>query len=847
MRKKKMRDNEAITFITLPDRKEKKVNAKGVPAYSERELYSSLEERMESLKPHGKKGRRNKILQIALLVFCCVMSIFLLRGLSAGSGEAGSVTVGQLFADMRLGYALAALAGVLFFIIVESFFFSYLCRITTGRFRPFISFKTAMLGKYYDNITPLGAGGQPFQMVYLNKNDVPIGVATSLPLIKYFTWVFVNVPLCILLMIINNHALDSLSIEAATTMRVAAWLGVALTAIVPIFVIFFTALPKFGEKVVGGLLTLGSKIRFGKHRLVKDYDKSYAKAVKTVADFKSSMAYVSRRFLYVLVCVLLMIVSIWISNTIPYFVLLAVAKDIQPSWQLYYDIVTLCVISNLAASFIPTPGASGAAEGSFYIVFQGVNNLTAGLLFWVVLIWRILTYYLFLLIGLVMVAYDFVKNSVKEKFINRKKLAKTREKLVPLLESDLREERLASVRMLKSVDREDRFFAPPHRPLDEKLLLKTDCSSADFTPAELAYACYLSGSETVGLADTCTLAGAAEFSEACAALGLRCLVGVEVPCYLSRVRKQHLRINGVFQDDVVNLVMTGIPAGQWERVDGWLARKRELRNKRNRRMVELLNERVGKAGVSLSFEQVLAKSRADEGGTVTERHILEALGGALVERFGRGASLLSALRRNFGITVPEKFKKHLMDVVGNRNYMGDLAAVLRAEVPSFYVDAEEELCSILELMRIAEEVGAVVVYPYMGDVEQMVFGELRVQKYEDAFFFELLSELARLGVRGVTYCRSRHSPEQVERVREFAEKLGLLRFSGETLYDRRQTRELEELDPEADRDAIRNAAALLASSHAAAANPDEALFSLAAADKIPDLEQRLDYYAARAE
>ena len=400
--------------------------------------------------------------------------------------------------------------------------------------------------------------------------------------------------------------------------------------------------------------------------------------------------------------------------------------------------------------------------------------------------------------------------------------------------------------MLRSTDKEDRFFAPKARERDQKLILKTFYSSASFTPSEIAYACYAAGNKIAGIADLDTLSGAREFSDACEALGMGALVGVEVSCYLSRSQKQSLRLNNLYQDGVLNLVLTGIPRNRIDRVNQWLSRYRERRSNRNRRMVDALNERVEKIGIHVEYSSVLAASKAEEGGTVTEWQILVAFANALVDRYSRGAQLIDALVKKLGIPLPEKTKKNLSDVVGNKNYTSDLASALRSEIMLFYVDADEDLCSILELMRIANEVGGLVVYPYMGDIEQMVFGELRVQKYEDAFLFELLSELAKIGVKGVTYCKSRHTPEQIARIHEFADKLGLMELSGETIFNNRQDYELEELDPETDGRAIRNAYASLGSQISAERDKNAALLSLETADKFPEWEKRVAYFASLA-
>ena len=59
-KKKKEQENEIFEFITLPPADNSKIERaqKGIPQYSESELYEDLEEKMENLKPKGKQGRR---------------------------------------------------------------------------------------------------------------------------------------------------------------------------------------------------------------------------------------------------------------------------------------------------------------------------------------------------------------------------------------------------------------------------------------------------------------------------------------------------------------------------------------------------------------------------------------------------------------------------------------------------------------------------------------------------------------------------------------------------------------------------------------------------------------------
>ena len=47
--------------------------------------------------------------------------------------------------------------------------------------------ETAALGRYYDCVTPSGAGGQPFQIWYLRAGGYSAGAAAAMPLLGFFT------------------------------------------------------------------------------------------------------------------------------------------------------------------------------------------------------------------------------------------------------------------------------------------------------------------------------------------------------------------------------------------------------------------------------------------------------------------------------------------------------------------------------------------------------------------------------------------------------------------------------------------------------------------------------------
>ena len=50
-----------------------------------------------------------------------------------------------------------------------------------------VAFETAALGKYYDCITPSGAGGQPFQILWLHRHGYSDGASSAMTISGYIT------------------------------------------------------------------------------------------------------------------------------------------------------------------------------------------------------------------------------------------------------------------------------------------------------------------------------------------------------------------------------------------------------------------------------------------------------------------------------------------------------------------------------------------------------------------------------------------------------------------------------------------------------------------------------------
>lgn len=288
-------------------------------------------------------------------------------------------------------FILFALAAFLAVIACETFKYFTLIRACTGKRMLRESFEVAVLGKYYDFITPSGTGGQPFQMYHLKKSGLSAGISGSLPIMGFFTNQMSFIVVAAVLFVWRSAA-----IETAAAMKVAAIFGLVCYSLVPMIFVFFSIFPKPTRVIVSGVLRFCSKIH-----IVKNYDATVNKVFAYFEEYRVNLFFLAKeKFSFIMAFVFSLIAQI-ANASVPFLVLNACGS--QAVW---IDTVALSFYVYAAVTYIPTPGNMGVAEGAFYIIFQA---LSGGVLFWGTLIWRFFTYYMYIILGLVTVAITTFK------------------------------------------------------------------------------------------------------------------------------------------------------------------------------------------------------------------------------------------------------------------------------------------------------------------------------------------------------------------------------------------------------------------------------------------------------
>ncbi len=327
--------------------------------------------------------------------------------------------------------------------------------------------------------------------------------------------------------------------------------------------------------------------------------------------------------------------------------------------------------------------------------------------------------------------------------------------------------------------------------------IHTTYSFSPYDPTAAVYMAWKNGLKTAGIMDHDSAAGAKEFIEAAAVLGMPVTCGVECRVDMSMTKLNGLRINNPDQKSVAYVTMHGIPHQNIDAVDAFLAPYREKRNERNRKMCKNITELVAPYGLSLDFdEDVLPLSNYHKGGSVTERHILYALAKKIIARFDSPEKVLNFLTGEMGLAIPEKVQAQI--AAGNETpdfYAYDILGALKSNmVEKFYIDATDECPKVADFVAMVHKYGGVAAYAYLGDVGNSVTGDKKTQKFEDDYLDTLIEVIKEYGFDAITYMPTRNTPEQLARLTALCEEHGFFQISGEDINSPRQSFRCKALD-----------------------------------------------------
>lgn len=366
-----------------------------------------------------KQRKKSNITSIILLIVNIILVYFIASSLFKNADDA---SLSNLFYSQgaRLNYLWFGLLCFVGIMGAQTLLIFTILKVTTGKGRGWLSYRASVTEKYYDAVTPLAAGGQPIQIVYLAKRGVSPGVATSVPLIRIMVINFVNCFIALMLFIFvlpGLEASNGLSAILYGLLEIIAYIGVAINLTFSTILVIISNSKTFGRSLARGLIKVGYKLK-----IVKDYKASYRKLLCQVAEYQNSMSYLKKHIGLLLSVIGCTFMEMFFTTAIPLTVVLALT-DIQIASfaefiSLYLECWAKYYVCFMASSFIPLPGGTGMMELSFVIMFSDL--IGSNFVVWGFLLWRFFGYYMMIIQGFILIIGDLIQKTIHAKRENKK-------------------------------------------------------------------------------------------------------------------------------------------------------------------------------------------------------------------------------------------------------------------------------------------------------------------------------------------------------------------------------------------------------------------------------------------
>ncbi len=246
------------------------------------------------------------------------------------------------------------------------------------------SFRTAMIGQLFNNITPFSSGGQPMQAYELTKTGKRVSDSLSVFALKF---IITQIALVVFTLVVIISQFDFF----AGLMNDFLWVAIVGFG-VNILAIIVVILAGIKKEFITWITTPIIKL-LGKIRIIKNPERTIEKLDKSITNFNEQFKIMKDEKLMVFKMFVIAILQSLFYYSITYMVYRAFGNSGVSFWQ----IIPAQAFLLLIMTFIPTPGSGGGAEGGFWVMFNSIfKNGTINMS---ILFWRLYTFYLPIIVG----------------------------------------------------------------------------------------------------------------------------------------------------------------------------------------------------------------------------------------------------------------------------------------------------------------------------------------------------------------------------------------------------------------------------------------------------------------
>lgn len=327
--------------------------------------------------------------------------LFALACLFLGFASLGTWTVYDQFAGQSLSFdmrllqwsALLPIAVLLIIYYAADGLRLHFTLRALGEYLPFKRiFSLVFINIFFSNITPMATGGGFVQMWYLQRHGVSLGVAgaaTTIRTLLAVIFIFTLTPVFLL----TSEVLRDQAVIGA----IGGWLALLIVLYLGFFALVLLR-TRWLIIPLSALFNTARQLHLIDSARHRRWQFNLRREMLRFA--RSFKHYIGGNRTDVLLSIVFTCIFLLALFSFPALLFASLDYDID-----YLISVGLLVVTTFIMYFSPTPGASGISEGvfgSFFSTLLGVEHLVL-----VTISWRVLTIYLGMVVGLIMMQVEF--------------------------------------------------------------------------------------------------------------------------------------------------------------------------------------------------------------------------------------------------------------------------------------------------------------------------------------------------------------------------------------------------------------------------------------------------------
>lgn len=243
-----------------------------------------------------------------------------------------------------------------------------------------------IIGQYFNCITPFASGGQPMQAYYFVQSGVPLGAGLTALLSRFIVYQFVLTGYSIFTLIFGiNQFGEELSKKGLLPF---VFIGFVINTAMIVFLLGIALWKNGTLKVANAVITLLAKMK-----IIKNPLKKRLYITREANKFFTNFKFIKKNAWVIVRSCFFTFLQLTLFFSITY--LLCIGFDKDPGS--YLKVISYQAYVNMITSFVPLPGAIGGAELGFSGFFKGIFGDYTSI---AMMLWRILTFYLPILVGI---------------------------------------------------------------------------------------------------------------------------------------------------------------------------------------------------------------------------------------------------------------------------------------------------------------------------------------------------------------------------------------------------------------------------------------------------------------